>query len=205
MPIIHFLLALSLATSLTTLWRLENTKLIGFIIDNPGFGLSNSSDTVQTIENLSCIVDGNFKVTIRTFYLKGVETNDKRVFNPPAYNQIITFFMNDSILKTVTPYSFYVFVKTNKGTRVKIMDNTVVSIKIYKKNNQLFYYLSGYGGCNTCSEYYALYDKSGKRLSERYFTQKKNYINFGKDASDLLSSFGIDQNTWEKEATVGVQ
>ena len=55
-----------------------------------------------------------------------------------------------------------------------MLDNVIYRVQIIGSENA-FYYLKGYGGCNTCDEFFGLYDLNGDLLSVDYGSVKILY------------------------------
>jgi hypothetical protein len=42
---------------------------------------------------------------------------------------------------------------------IEITEDVIMDVAAIIGENDFFYYVTGYGGCNTCSEYFAFYSK----------------------------------------------
>jgi len=69
----------------------------------------------------------------------------------------------------------YDSIKTNLGY-LKYLQNFITKIGVIKVENQNYFIIDGWGGCNDCSTYSAIIDESGKLRYKLFWNEKDDII-----------------------------
>lgn len=116
--------------------------------------------------------------TLYDIYQKGYSFsyfNSNQINYYVITNQILNFYFKDSLIKTTQHNVKKNIKKFKNGKQVRVLENEITNISFIHGQNGDLYYIEGYGGCNTCSEYFAFYSLSGDLLWDFYSI--KDYSN----------------------------
>ncbi|WP_314511720.1 hypothetical protein [Xanthocytophaga agilis] len=99
---------------------------------------------------------------------------------PIYFSQTVGLIVNGKVLYSQKHDGRYASIKTKSGT-LKYLDNFILEIGVYKANNQNYFAVEGWGGCNSCSLYYLLIDQTGKVVYKLFWIEKTEtiYSKFG--------------------------
>ena len=139
-----------------------------------------------------------FMKVISTIAIRKSSKNEKNYFPIYCTKQRLLFYdnQNKSTTETTLP------VKKNSknldcGKKLEILENEIIYIGIINGKNDFFYSLIGDGGCNECSELYALYSKNGNLLYLDYFEKDIIYNQSG-NLDSICTSFGISKKIFSE-------
>ncbi len=80
-------------------------------------------------------------------------------------------------LETKTGFQFLKLPKLMKnsilkdGSIISVMDAPIDRIELFKFNSEVFFEISGYGGCSSCNEYSSIFTLNGKNVFENYYSK----------------------------------
>jgi hypothetical protein len=123
----------------------------------------------------------NDSIRYEDFYLKTVTScendsvvpDEKNLFNPIVLNQKFEFYEGNSKIKEIQFPIRIVKGKTFKGIK-EYVDCVIFEIQLIKEKNGAFYYMSGYGGCNSdCPTFDAVLNLKGEIIALEYRTEKE--------------------------------
>lgn len=85
----------------------------------------------------------------------------------------------------------------DSGKKLEVLENEIIYIGVIKGKNDFFYTLIGDGGCNECSELYALFTKNGELKYLDYFESDTIYIQSG-NLDSVCSNLGISKEIFSE-------
>jgi|SRR6218665_232087 len=156
----------------------------------------------------SKISNGDYTMKIDSYYTDAEMDSSVIIFVKNAIlKQEIFFLSKDSILKKEAYKVKMLRLKTTKGKRIEIQENTIYQIGIVYGENDWLYIISGGGINGTQSEFYGAYSAKGDLLWYSYFTYKllkypqysnkdypKDYPNEGYgDLDNVLARYKISE------------
>ena len=141
------------------------TTLSGFLIVLFGsFILVQSRNNVRPIRDLkqtkiptakikdSLVYDGYVLRVESTCLMDSVSYLEKRLFNPVIIMQRLIFLKNNKVLNVVVNKSKKIYQKVSGGSKVLMLSNVYATAYVVKGKYKTAFAVSGYGGCNSCSE-----------------------------------------------------
>ncbi len=145
----------------------------------------------------------HYTLVVKTLYNKdSVSVDEPNLFNPICFSQELIFMFKDSITKRILQSVKKIKQKTYNGRELLMLENVITDIGIVIGKKGVLFAINGYGGCNSCSEYYGLYSLDGNLLFYSYGTTYNKFDSMG-NLEDVLKQFGIDdtiylQQTYKK-------
>jgi hypothetical protein len=136
-------------------------------------------------------------LVIKSVYInQPTSYKSKHKFKKMIIQQEVFFLKNDSVLnRFFFPVKKFSTISAKKN-KIKILENIIITLKLYRYNNRFFYEIGGYGGCNTCSEYTALFNLDGVKLHEEYILN--NIEKIGQKIADYQEIISLDNIISEK-------
>jgi hypothetical protein len=90
-------------------------------------------------------------------------------------------------------------VKKYNMKEIEIAEDVIMDVGAIIGENDFFYYITGYGGCNTCSEYFAFYSKDGELLWSSYSSLKDRFTEEKGDYEKTLTQYKIPKTAFEPD------
>ncbi|HNP24991.1 MAG TPA: hypothetical protein PKL37_23145 [Panacibacter sp.] len=146
------------------------------------------NDKLFELETKICYKNHSLKI-VTLCQRDSVIPEERSLFNPVVISQKLTFYNKDTVLKKLDSPCKKVRQKINSLDYLEMLDNVIYRVQIIGSENY-FYYLKGYGGCNTCDEFFGLYDLNGDLLSVDYGSVKILYKN-NEDIQSILKINGV--------------
>jgi hypothetical protein len=162
---------------------------------------------LNPIEYRVIISDSNgYSLQVETTYLyDSVYLNKGWAFdrNISVLSQRLIFCKGDSVLKQMT-HNVKKQIFTRHGQKYSFLENIIRGICIIYGKNEILYMIEGSGGCNTCSEYGALFSSSGQRLWYKYYSITDKFQYHHGKYYEVLESIGAYKVGEPKRKLIGI-
>lgn len=156
-----------------------------------------SSNKLETYLDTTEVNFNKYKLKLISIFINdSVSSNETNMFNPICLSQIICFSINDSMVYSAPQPVRYITQMNNQGKKILMMENVVNEIGFLEGKEGLLFSIEGYGGCNSCTEYRALYNDKGEIVYCRYSNQKTVYSKIG-ELQSVLKKYGIESSTYQ--------
>lgn len=144
-------------------------------IQSEDFHLHNKKSKIRTAEQciLNRITNISFKhfdilidsryLRITTEFFNGRLLREDSLFvDNPVSRQTIYVYEHDTLVRSIAfPSRISTFIDT-QGAKKYFLDNAIIDVYVLWKNDSLFYYFSGGGYCNRCSQMDFILSQDGR-------------------------------------------
>jgi hypothetical protein len=120
-------------------------------------------------------------------------------FKPIVLGQELFFYLGDSLIKRIKHPSRKIKIKKYDMEEIEITEDVIMDIASIIGENGFFYYVTGYGGCNTCSEYFAFYRNDGELLWSSYSSLKDKFTEEKGDYEKTLTQYKIPKTAFDPD------
>lgn len=109
-------------------------------------------------------------------YNDSVNADETNIFNPIVLKQELYFLKNNRIISERESVSHKISQSISHGEEMEMLENVIYEIGVIHRKEKPIFVVYGYGGCNSCTEYFGYYSMDGKLLWEFYGSKIKNII-----------------------------
>lgn len=171
-------------------YKIENQQLTISIADNLMDSVKNDSIFMYK----DCLQCDEYELCIETYCLyDSVIKSESNLFNPVCIKQELFFFQEGSILKKIDYPVNKIKQVVFSGNKIEMLENVIINIGVIDGKRGSLFSVKGYGGCNSCSEFYGLYSLKGELLWYSYAKKNEVFNQFG-DFNQIIHQYGIKEN-----------
>ena len=170
----------------------------GLVMNRQALILDGKTDTLYSIQKDSICLGGYcMEVISKTIAGKPPE-NGKNHFLVTCIEQKLVFCFNDKKnAERMLPVK-KIKTKLDTGEKRLILENEIIYIGVVTGLKDSLFAVIGDGGCNRCSELYALFSKTGQILYLDYF-EGENMIYQEGDLDAVLEKAGISDEIFSRQ------
>ncbi|MEO6884098.1 MAG: hypothetical protein ABI199_08750 [Bacteroidia bacterium] len=163
-------------------------------------------DSIYTYEK--DISNGEYSLSVRTTCLNdSVKPEETNIFNPVVLKQEMIFMKKNKIIYERKFPALEITQMVYNYKKVKMCENVIYEIGLISGLKIPFYTVYGYGGCNSCSEYFGYFTLDGKLLWEYYGVKGgwegrggKTYLKIGNDKT--IKEFDIPDSLYPQHLKI---
>ena len=152
-----------------------------------GFGVYRDSTGIQH--------SGVTLYAISLFLKDSVSSNETHMFNPIPLNQMLFFRTKDSVTHTVQIPSNLTYQEDEAGIKIPMLDNEITTVGWVESPKGTLFLVEGYGGCNSCKEYQALFNQHAQMLYCTYGDKRHTDFSRG-DFTNVVHQYGLTDSAF---------
>jgi hypothetical protein len=116
--------------------------------------------------------NGKYSIVVNTICsLDTVQVTEKHLWEPVVINQYFEFKKDQKTINLQKSISRRINQKTTNNCNKEMLENVVFEVSLLRGSNSNYYYLSGFGGCNSCSILDMVFDEKGKIIYSYYSSE----------------------------------
>lgn len=140
-----------------------------------------------------------FKV-ISTYLNDSVFYDEPNMFYPICKKQVLLFYKNGILISTQNYPVNMIYQLNYSKERILMQENVISEIGVINNGDHFLFTLSGYGGCNSCAMYDALYSSNGTILWCFYGNEEDNgFVRYKKgNRFKILNKYKINTEKYLK-------